>query len=324
MATRLTDFIAKAAGDPMTADALATNGGLLSNEQARQFLRDAIEASVILKAADSFDSKSPKFDVPALAFGNRIMRATAAGMRVDAANRVAPTTGEVTLSTELFKGEVPIAQDVFEDNIEGAELANTIMQMIAEAVGRDLEEIAIKSDTTSTDPDFAKLAGGGIISQLITANENLYDATGKTSYKAMFKGMVGALPTRYRRDWSSFVLYVTPHVADGYADELGDRATQLGDANTDGKPVQRYRGIPVIEVPLLSGTDTWGATSHDFSTYAVLCNPKNLKIGFHRRVEVERYREPLSNATSFLPRVRYDARWAQVSSVVLGENVPAL
>lgn len=318
MATRLLEYVKKATfttGDLQGAG----NGGYLSPEQAKTFLRDAIEATVILQDADVFDSQNPVFEVPKISFSQRIMRAGTEGTRLADTDRQVPDTDLVTLTTKMFKGEVPISDETFEDNVERDGLADSIMQMIAEAVGRDLEQIAIQSNTADATADFNQF--DGLIQSLVkSGTANKHDATNDASYKAMFKAMVKALPTRYRRNWNSLRLYVTVATADGYADELGERGTQLGDSNVDGKQVNRYRGIPVVEVPLLAGTEN----AVDYSKFAILCDPKNLKVGFHRRVRVEQFRDPREGALSFIPSVRYDLAWAQDTAVVLGQNVPDL
>src|SRR5260370_163562 len=130
-----------------------TGGGLLSNQQAREFLRVLIDESVLLKESNNQTSLSPKFEVPRISFGARIMQVGTEGARLSDANRVKPFAGLVTLSTNLFKGEVPVSDELFEDNIERDALADTIMVMIAEAVGRDIEEYSIKSDTARTVAD---------------------------------------------------------------------------------------------------------------------------------------------------------------------------
>jgi hypothetical protein len=327
MATRLRDYIKKATFTTSDLEG-AGNGGMLSANQARQFLRDAIEATEILSRSDAFDSGSPKFEIPKISLGSRIMRKGTQATRVADEKRVKADTDLVTLSTELFKGEVPIGDEVFEDNVEREGLAQSLMQMIAEAVGRDLEEIAIKSNELSDDEDLATLEDGGIIQQLVDADENVVDVDADATidtYRELFSAMIAALPTRYRRNWGRLVFYVNPAVADGYADELGDRATTLGDSNVTDKPVQRYRSIPVIEVPLMSGTDELdeGATTLDYAKYAILTDPKNIKTGFHRRVRVEKFRDPREGVTSFLPSVRFDVKWAQATAAVLAKDIPA-
>lgn len=328
MATPLLAWVEKAA---ISTTDLETNGGELNAEQARTFLRDAITPTAILSRADVFDSESKKFEIPKFSFGARIMRGGNAGkrdlegQRVTDAKRTKPVTDLVTLSTELFKGEVPVPDEVFEDNVEGDGFADTLMEQIAVAVGRDLEELAIKSDTADADDDFGLY--DGLVQSAINAagapgninDGNLYDATNVGSAKALFKGMVSTLPTRFRQLWNELVIYANPETCDAYADELGGRATQLGDSNTESKGALRYRGIEIIETPLLEGVQN----GYDYGKVAMLCHAKNVKVGFHRRIRVEKFRDPREGNTSFLPTVRYDVKWAQPEAVVLAENVPA-
>src|SRR5690242_7570984 len=122
MANRLLEYIAKAT--MTTADLTgAGNGGRLSAEQAQTFLRDAIEATVILSEADVFDSNSPVFEVPKISFASRIMRSGTEGTRLADPDRTKADTDLVTLTTQLFKGEVPISDETFEDNVEKEGLA---------------------------------------------------------------------------------------------------------------------------------------------------------------------------------------------------------
>ena len=76
-----------------------------------------------------------------MSVGSRIMRAGTEATRLLDADRVVPTTGLASLSTVLLRGEVPISDEAFEDNIEKDRMADTIMTMVAEAVGRDVEEL---------------------------------------------------------------------------------------------------------------------------------------------------------------------------------------
>lgn len=316
MAQRLLDYIKKASFSTSDLQG-AGNGGYLNADQARQFLRDAIEPTAILSKADVFDSKSHTFEVPKLSFSSRIMYAGTEGS--NASTQAKPDSGLVTLTTGLFKGEVAVTEETFEDNVEADGLADSLAEMIAEAVGRDLEEIAIKSDVDDVDTSFSRI-GDGIVQSLVASNLNIHDATGATSYKDMFSAMVAKLPSRYRRIWDRLEFFVPIAVSDGYADELAQRGTTLGDANIQERTTLRYRGIPVNEVALMSGTQN----SVDYSGFAILADPKNLKVGFWRRVRIRKYEDVRAGMNYFLPRVRFDVDWAMAEAVVLAENVPAL
>jgi len=305
-------------------------GGLLSPQQAREFLRVLIDESVLLKEANNQTSLSPKFEVPRINFGARVLRAGTEATRLADTDRVKPTTGLVTLSTNLFKGEVPVSDEMFEDNIERDALADTIMVMLAEAVGRDIEEYVIKSDTARTVADGADhpvLAQfDGTIKQLQTglpAGQQI-NAAAFTSYDELFRKMVAALPARYRREPTALRFYVPVKHGDGYQGELAGRGTPLGDTNIieNLRLKLAFRGIPVVPVPLMTGVSSIAGTAINYDNFVILTHPLNLYIGWHRRVRVERWRDPREGATSFLPSLRVDAKYADPFFGVLGYNVP--
>jgi len=306
-----------------------TGAGLLSPQQAREFLRVLIDESVLLKEANNQTSLSPKFEVPRISFGNRILRAGTEGARLADADRVKPITGLVTLSTHLFKGEVPVSDELFEDNVERDALADTIMVMIAEAVGRDVEEYAIKNDTDRTaddGADFGPLSQfDGMVKQFQTglpAAQKL-DGSGYTSYDQLFRNMVASLPARYRRDPTSLRLYVPVKHNDGYQSELSGRGTPLGDTNVTENLRMKlaFRGIPVVPIPLMTGISTIAEAEIDYDSFAMLTHPLNLYVGWHRRIRVERWCDPRDGATSFLPTLRFDVKYADPSFGILASGV---
>jgi hypothetical protein len=313
-----------------TTDVTApAGGGLLSPQQAREFLRILIDESVLLKEANNQTSLSPKFEVPRISFGSRILRSGVEGARLADADRVKPLTGLVTLSTNLFKGEVPVSDELFEDNIERDALADTIMVMIAEAVGRDVEEYAIKNDTDRTAADGAdnSVLGvfDGLIKQLQTGLPAAHkvDASGITSYDQLWRKMIAALPARYRRDPTSLRFYVPVKHNDGYQSELAGRGTPLGDTNvTENLRLKlAFRGVPVVPIPLMTGVSTIGGAEIDYDNFAILTHPLNLYVGWHRRIRVERWRDPRDAATSFLPTLRFDVKYADPSFGILASDI---
>jgi len=304
-----------------------TNGGMLSPAQAKQFIRQAIEASVLLPDARNESSDSPKFEVPRINLNSRVLRRGVQATRLDDADRVKPGTGLVELDTQLFKGEILVADEFFEDNVERESAAGTIMTMLAEAVGRDAEEIAIKSDTDRTGADDETLdAFDGIIATLqdeLPANQIL-DVSAETTAQDIFRRMIEALPSRYRRNYGELRIYVPTFLRDTYHAELGERLTVLGDSAVVDNLATRlaYRGIPIEELPLLSGEDTINGASIDYATFAFLTHPKNIIAGWHRRIRIEKFRDPREGATSFLPSLRFDCKLGEPERAVLATGVP--
>ncbi len=82
-----------------------------------------------------------------------------------------PDLSDVELDAKLFKAEVRLSDEVLEDSIERGELRQTIMEMLADAIARDMEDVAINGDTASVDPFLATM--DGILKQ---ATSNVVDA----------------------------------------------------------------------------------------------------------------------------------------------------
>ncbi|WP_347246312.1 phage major capsid protein [Thermogutta sp.] len=310
----------------LTTSDLETGGGFLAPEQATAFLRVAIDSSTIMKEARIETSANPKFEVPRISLSSRVLRVGTEGQRLADSDRVEPTTGLVTLSTYLFKGEVPVSDEVFEDNIERDALADTLMTMIAEAVGRDVEEIAIKSDTSRVAGDNEPVFDvfDGIIAQLEDGlpSEQKIDASSHTTYEQTFGAAVAAMPPRYLSDYSALRLYVPYAHLHGYQHALAARGTGLGDTAIIDAMATRlsYRGIPVVGVPMLSGQGSINGTAKYYDRHMILTHPKNIIFGFHRKIRVERFRDPREGVTSFLPSVRFDVKLADPSCGVLIYN----
>jgi HK97 family phage major capsid protein len=304
----------------------STGGGLLSPQQATEFIRVAMDESVLLQDTNVQVSTSPKFELPRISFANRILRAGVEATRVADADRVKPATALVTLSTALFKGEVPMSDETFEDNVEREGLADSIMEMLTQAIGRDVEEIAIKSDTARTGAELAVFDQfDGLIKQMqaLLPGGQKIDATAYTEPDALFAAMLEALPNIYRRNYDQLKFYVPVVVADRYQAALAARGTTMGDQALveNIRANLGFRGIRVRPVPILSGTDTINTGAIDYSKFAMLVNPLNIYVGWHRRIRIERWRDPREGVTSFLPTLRFDVKFADPNYAVLASNV---
>jgi hypothetical protein len=316
------------AADPYLTTNLSggSNGGLLAPDQMKEFIRVATNAAAILPEARQEFSNSTKFEVPRISFhGVRILKSGVENTRT--VDNVKPVTGLVTLSTNFFRGEVLVSDEVFEDNIEKEAHADTLMTMIAEAVGRDMEELALKSKSTATahtDANFNDF--DGLLQQLdvaSAANSQVYNAAGITDVETIFANLLTLLPVRYRRDPSSLRYFVPIKMHDAWVDALSARGSVLGDAVlVDGK-WRAFRGIPIIPVPLFSGNEA-GIGSIDYTKYGFLTHPKNIIVGFHRKVRMEKYRDPLSGGTSFLPTVRFDIKCAETDMVTFTKTIDSI
>ena len=160
-----------------------------------------------------------------------------------------------------------------EDNIEREAFEQTLLSMMGEAVGRDLEAVCVFGDASYTsgspaaaDPLFSTFDGWleqaksyQVKSDL--ANDGSDDNDGDfdldDGIDAMFDAMIDKLPVPYRAAglMNRLAFYVPWEVYDAYQNLLASRVDTLGDVNLTGRPSLTYKNIPVKYAPVLDATD---------------------------------------------------------------------
>jgi len=269
----------------------------LSVEQVKVFLRLAITPQVMLPEVRNVFSKAAKWEESKIDFSNRIMRPGTQGERLSSANRVKPGTDKVEISTTLIRGEVPISDEALEDQVEQAGFANTLTAMIADAVGRDVEELLVNGDTTSGTPYLA-LFDGWI--ELAT-DANGYDATADgQDYQEVMKTLLLSVDDKYKRDTANMRFYVPMRLMELYRDILSARGTPLGDLHLEGSRDLMYQGYKLVGVPLMAVS---GNASDILFTHR-----QNLYAGWQRAIRLESFRDPREGGTSFCVTARVDAK----------------
>lgn len=269
---------------------LVTNGGILNPEQANQFVRKLIEAPSIINVARTVEMNAPQRNINKIQFGSRIMRAGVSGTALSSSDRSSPTTEQIQLNTREVIAEVHLPYDVIEDNIERGNIGQnvdgsgsqgtpaaggfvaTILTLIAERAALDLEELAIKGDTTSTD-DYLQLTNGYL--QTVNAGGNIVDLVAATITKDMFKKGLLTMPDQYKRQLGGMFHFIAKNNEIEYRDTLADRATALGDAMHQGRSSVFGFGVPILGVDLMP------------IDKGLLSNPLNFLFGIQRNVMME-------------------------------------
>lgn len=296
---------------------LTSGGGILQPETAQKFMRILINEAVIMKQATVVPMKSFKMEVPKIRFGSRILRAGQVGVALDSGSRAKPDTSNVELDAQLFKAEVRLPNEVLEDNIERDQLKETIMQLMAEAIARDVDEVIIRGDTTSGDPFLAQF--DGLLKQ---AQTNTVDAGGALLNKQVFKSMLKTMPTEFLRNRSMLRFLTSIHAETDYRDSLGSRQTPGGDAYLTEAEDSKYQGIPVLGVPMfpenLADTDTSNSLN---STDVLLTDPKNVTVGIWREIRLETDKDVSAGVVIVVASLRMDSVYAHEPAVVKATNV---
>ncbi len=288
----------------------------LTIEQVDQFVRLAVNPQVMLPDVRTVRSNSAKWQESTLDFsGARIMKPGTEATELPAGDRVKPTTGIVEISTVLIRGQVPVSDEVMEDQVERAGFADTLTATIAEATGRDVEELMIMGDTGSGD-DYLALQHGWIkLAQ--GAGGNVYVASGDAQdYQTIFRQLLTQLPDRYKRDIPNMRYYVPMRLEEKYRDILASRGTALGDLILTGTGELRYQGILIKGVPLIAITAGTPDTS-----YILLSHRQNLYAGWRRQITLETDRLPREGHTNFVVSARVNSQIGHVPATAIATTV---
>ncbi len=291
---------------------LTAGGGVLLPAQAQKFMRLLIKQSVLMQMATVVPMASPKHQIAKIKFGSRILRRGSEATALPVADRSRPDMSYLELDAQLVKAEVHLSDEVLEDNIERGELRQTILEMIAEAAGRDMEEVIINGDTASADPFLATL--DGLLKQ---ATSHIVDAGGVTLSKNFLRDLLKSLPNEYLRDKKQMAFLTSVDAELDYRNSLADRATVGGDRFIEEDTPALYSGVPVKPVPLFP--ENLGAGGN--RTVALLCNPKNVHVGIWRQIRLESFRDVSAGVLRVVATMRFDAKFAEEAGVAKLINI---
>jgi HK97 family phage major capsid protein len=291
---------------------LTAGGGILKPAQAQKFMRLLIKESVLMKLATVVPMGSPKQQISKIKFGSRILRPGHEGTALGPADRTKPDLSMAELDAKLFKAEVRMSDETLEDSIERGELRQTIMEMMAEAIARDMEDIAINGDTASADPFLATM--DGILKQ---ATSNLVDAAGNPLTKDLLRDLLKSLPSEHLRDKKAMRFLTSVDADLSYRNTLAERSTAAGDRLLEDDTPVLYSGVPVQPVPLFP--ENLGPGSDQ--TAVVVCNPKNIHFGLWRQIRLESARDISEGTLKIVATLRFDVRFAEEPGVAKAINV---
>ena len=209
--------------------------------------------------------------------------------------------------------------------------------MMGEAVGIDLEAVAVFADTTYVDGDshadplfscidgWLKSATTTLKSDLANDgsddNDGDFDlATGGVT--GMFDAMLYAMPAAYRQAnlMKDLVFYVPFEVQEAYRSFLIDRETGLGDSSLLNADQLQYKGIPVKYAPVLDAAD--GRTVHG-NVASILTVPEFLWYGVYKDISVEPKRIVEEENTEYYYRFRGDATLQYADSCIVADITAA-
>jgi HK97 family phage major capsid protein len=278
---------------------LVTGGGILKPAQAQKFMRLLMRESVLLKQTTAVPMSAPKEPISKITFGQRVLRPAQEATALTPAQRSKPDLSSTELDAKLFKAEVRLTDEQLEDNIERGDFRQTIMEMLASAVARDMEEVAIAGDTTSADPFLATM--DGVLKQ---AQSHIVDGAGARLNGDILSDLLVTMPSEYLRDKKALRFFTSVDAELRYRRSLSQRETAAGDRFLeDDTPVQ-YSGVPVLPIPMFP--EALGANNNQ--TNVLLTHPKNILLGIWRQIRMETAREVPAGVWMVVVTLRFDVK----------------
>jgi len=312
-----------------------TAKALLNEEQFNQFIHAATINQTILNDASFRRMNSMSQVVSSTKITGRVLQNGYKSTNVtqDSLTEADVDFGKAELVATKLKAKTSILDDDKEDNIEREQFEQTLLSMMGEAVGIDLEAVAVFGDTSYTsgspaaaDPLFSCIDGwlkSGTVIKSDLANDSTDDNDGDFDLQTqgvtgMFDKMLYTMPAAYRQAnlMKDLVFYVPFEVQEGYRNYLMDRETGLGDSSILNADQLRYKGIPVKYAPVLDATD--GRTVHG-NVPSMLTVPEFLWYGVYKDISVEPKRIVEAENTEYYYRIRCDATTQFADSVIVAD-----
>lgn len=291
---------------------LLSGGGLLVEAQAQKFIRILIDRSKVLGLATVVPMSAPKISIPKIRFGSRIMRPAQEATALAVADRAKVDLSKIELDAKEVKAEVDLNNSVLEDSIERDTLRQTIMQMMGQAISRDIDELVIQGDTSSTDPYLALFDG-----LLAKATSNIVNAGGSSLNKTILRDMIKTMPSPYLGNKQAMRFMTSMDAELDYRDSISDRQTGIGDAALQTDVAVGYSGIPVVDIPLFP--ETLGVGGDE--TNVLLTDPKNIAIGIWRNIRFETDKDIRKGVLIIVASMRLAFNFYEETAVVKATNV---
>ena len=232
-----------------------------------------------------------------------------AGERTEVAGTNSISFAAHTLSVTEAVWAEDISLAFLEDNIAGQNAESQIANVVAKAIGEELNDLAWNGDgATGT---FLSINTG--FEALIVADGDATDTdmTVATDAITTLNRLYKAMPSEYRTI-SDQRIFCSPGMATAYMGELGGRATMLGDQTlVGGSAGLAYFGIPIT------------VDRHLDADKIYMTPASNLVFGVHRDVTQELDWNPRKRQVEMTVSLRFDYEYKFGGVIARGHTIAA-
>lgn len=247
----------------ITTANLAT-AGLLEPEQANKFVNYVIDESSMMDRARIIRFRAAQRLIEKLTVHGRVAVPKAEG--VDPGVRRGVQSSKVTLEHHEIMVPFEIGDIVKEENIEGDDIEDTIVKLMATRFSNNVEEVFWDGNTVGPAQTQYTLIEGGSTSLYVNdaylamfhgwlqnaQSGHVVDAANAAMSPSLMSRALQAMPNKFKKNKSAMKFWLSWDHEQAYRESVGTRATQSGDnalAATGNVPAY---GVELVPVSLLS------------------------------------------------------------------------
>lgn len=240
--------------------------GRLNDAQADRFIDFVIDVTGLQGRVRVVRFRNDKLDIDKIGVGRRV--AVPKKEAIDPAVRRRIKTSKVTLQPEEIMVPWELSDEFVSENIEGEQVEDTIMRLMATQLSNDLEELYIQGDKLGPARFESELIDGGSPTEVIVdtylqlqdgwlkkaGQSHVVDNDGINISHQVFSDMIVELPSKFKRNKRNLKFFSSDTTEQLFRNNLASRATGLGDSAATSEVNLRPFGVELVPLALLPQT----------------------------------------------------------------------
>jgi hypothetical protein len=240
------------------------DGGLLEPEQSNRFVDYVIDESSMMERARIIRFRAAQRLIEKLSVAGRVAVPKAEG--VDPMIRRGVQSSKVVLEHHEIMVPFEIGDIVKEENIEGDDIEDTIVRLMATRFSNNVEELFWDANTVGPAQLESELVEGGSSTLYVkdaylamfngwlqnAQSGHVVDAAGDPMSPAIMSRAIQAMPNKFKKNKAALKFWLSWDHEQAYRESVSTRATRSGDdalAATGNVPAY---GIELVPVSLLN------------------------------------------------------------------------
>jgi hypothetical protein len=245
-----------------TADIVSA--GKLNPEQANRFIDYVMDESVLKGMTRLVRFRPDQLDIDKIGVGNRV--AVPKAEAVDPGIRRGVNTSKVSLFPKDIMVPFEISDTFQRFNIEGDDVEDHIIRMMATQLANDLDELWLNGNSLGPAVLESDIIDGGSSTQYVKDSYlglfdgflklaeagHVVDAGNAALDGGVFNKAILGMPTKFRKNRSLIKFLLSPDHEQAYREEVSQRMTPAGDNALQSQLNLTPFGVEMMPVPLLS------------------------------------------------------------------------